>query len=379
MEPLTTSENYPKQYRRGTISNANGANKTQVYYPRPRSFSAGSPSITTSNSKRLSTPVNSSSSVTPSVKVIRINTAMKAYGKAKSLEEGKKSLASPTSTSTLRYKTELCRPFQDSGFCKYGDKCQFAHGEQDLRSLPRHPKYKTELCRTYHTRGICPYGSRCHFIHCVDEARKAQLEGTSGCGSSGSGAAPMKSPTKRTLSFTMPLSPSLDSGISSPDDYQRGKYFDFPSNDHSSSGSSDGDYVELEQSLEQDPFFQPYHPSSGQDLVMSPDMYMDMDIFNVGRPDSPTKPLPQPPVLNNTMTPPVKDYPTEVSNIQNLLAQMSMEDPVSSPRSLTSSHRLPVFDDIMNTRSESALLDMKADNTEVQSPSKLVKFFNQAA
>ncbi len=361
------------------MSNANGINKTQVYYPRPRSFSAGSPSITTSNSKRLSAPVTSSSSGTPSVKVIRINTAMKAYGKAKSLEEGKKSLASPTSTSTLRYKTELCRPFQDSGFCKYGDKCQFAHGEQDLRSLPRHPKYKTELCRTYHTRGLCPYGSRCHFIHCVDEARKAQMEAASGgCGNGSGGALPMKSPTKRTLSFTMPLSPSLDSGISSPDDYQRGKYFDFPNNDQSSSGSSEGDCVDLEQSLEQDTFFQPYHPSSGQELVTSPDMYMDLDIFNMGRPESPTKPLPTPLALNNTVAPPAEDYPTEVCNIQNLLAKMSMEDPVSSPRSLTSSHRLPVFDNIMNTRSETALLDMKAD-TEAQSPSKLVKFFNQPA
>jgi len=65
-------------------------------------------------------------------------------------------------------------------------------------------------------------------------------------------------------------------------------------------------------------------------------------------------------------------------NIQNLLVHMSMEDPISSPRSLTSSHRLPVFDDIMNTKSESALLDMKSE-ADASSPSKLVKFFNNAA
>lgn len=64
-----------------------------------------------------------------------------------------------------RYKTELCRPFMENGKCKYGDKCQFAHGEHEIRNLQRHPKYKTELCRTYHTIGICPYGPRCHFIH----------------------------------------------------------------------------------------------------------------------------------------------------------------------------------------------------------------------
>ncbi|KFP67441.1 Zinc finger protein 36, C3H1 type-like 1, partial [Cariama cristata] len=67
--------------------------------------------------------------------------------------------------NSSRYKTELCRPFEENGACKYGDKCQFAHGIHELRSLTRHPKYKTELCRTFHTIGFCPYGPRCHFIH----------------------------------------------------------------------------------------------------------------------------------------------------------------------------------------------------------------------
>lgn len=64
-----------------------------------------------------------------------------------------------------RYKTELCRPFEETNRCKYGEKCQFAHGKQELREMQRHPKYKTELCRTYHSNGYCPYGPRCHFIH----------------------------------------------------------------------------------------------------------------------------------------------------------------------------------------------------------------------
>lgn len=67
--------------------------------------------------------------------------------------------------STNRYKTELCRGFQETGTCKYGSKCQFAHGEAELRGLYRHPKYKTEPCRTFYNFGYCPYGSRCHFIH----------------------------------------------------------------------------------------------------------------------------------------------------------------------------------------------------------------------
>lgn len=64
-----------------------------------------------------------------------------------------------------RYKTELCRSFQEHGSCKYGAKCQFAHGENELRGLYRHPKYKTQACRTFYQFGYCPYGSRCHFIH----------------------------------------------------------------------------------------------------------------------------------------------------------------------------------------------------------------------
>ncbi|KAK7142064.1 hypothetical protein R3I94_011683 [Phoxinus phoxinus] len=73
--------------------------------------------------------------------------------------------------NSSRYKTELCRPFEENGVCKYGDKCQFAHGIHELRSLSRHPKYKTELCRTFHTIGFCPYGPRCHFIHNAEERR----------------------------------------------------------------------------------------------------------------------------------------------------------------------------------------------------------------
>jgi len=77
-------------------------------------------------------------------------------------------------TNSSRYKTELCRPFEENGTCKYGDKCQFAHGYHELRGLNRHPKYKTEFCRTYHTIGFCPYGPRCHFIHNDEEKRLAQ-------------------------------------------------------------------------------------------------------------------------------------------------------------------------------------------------------------
>ncbi|KAJ7548017.1 hypothetical protein O6H91_08G113700 [Diphasiastrum complanatum] len=63
------------------------------------------------------------------------------------------------------YKTELCRSWEEAGSCRYGSKCQFAHGKEDLRPISRHPKYKTEICRTFTTNGTCPYGMRCRFIH----------------------------------------------------------------------------------------------------------------------------------------------------------------------------------------------------------------------
>ncbi|XP_056128451.1 mRNA decay activator protein ZFP36L2-like isoform X1 [Rhinichthys klamathensis goyatoka] len=81
--------------------------------------------------------------------------------------------------NSTRYKTELCRPFEENGACKYGEKCQFAHGYHELRSLSRHPKYKTEPCRTFHTIGFCPYGPRCHFIHNADERRPAPTNANS--------------------------------------------------------------------------------------------------------------------------------------------------------------------------------------------------------
>ncbi|CAB4061484.1 ZFP36L [Lepeophtheirus salmonis] len=82
------------------------------------------------------------------------------------------SSSSSSKVNTSRYKTELCRPFQESGTCKYGEKCQFAHGSGEVKNITRHPKYKTDLCKTYHSIGFCPYGPRCHFIHNLNEMNK---------------------------------------------------------------------------------------------------------------------------------------------------------------------------------------------------------------
>lgn len=88
-----------------------------------------------------------------------------------------------------RYKTELCRPFKETGECKYGEKCQFAHGDNELRTVQRHPKYKTEYCRTFYGVGLCPYGSRCHFLHDLsgddDTSRQSMPRGNRNEGGNG--------------------------------------------------------------------------------------------------------------------------------------------------------------------------------------------------
>jgi len=78
-----------------------------------------------------------------------------------------------------RYKTELCRQFIENGECKYGDKCQFAHGMPDLKDVNRHPKYKTDYCKTFHSKGFCPYGPRCHFIHELHEKYDPSIQNVS--------------------------------------------------------------------------------------------------------------------------------------------------------------------------------------------------------
>lgn len=80
------------------------------------------------------------------------------------------------------FKTEMCRSFEaTNGFCRYGAKCQFAHGIHELRPVRRHPRYKTKHCRNWSNQGSCPYGARCRFIHAPSShgsspANASQLE-----------------------------------------------------------------------------------------------------------------------------------------------------------------------------------------------------------
>lgn len=70
------------------------------------------------------------------------------------------------------FKTEMCRSFEETGQCKYGDLCHFAHSADELRPVKRHPRYKSEVCKTFWEKGSCPYGKRCCFIHHHRESGK---------------------------------------------------------------------------------------------------------------------------------------------------------------------------------------------------------------
>jgi len=64
-----------------------------------------------------------------------------------------------------KYKVELCNSFMEQGYCKYGNKCKFAHGKSELNKRPTNQNYKQRNCESFHKNGFCPYGPRCTFIH----------------------------------------------------------------------------------------------------------------------------------------------------------------------------------------------------------------------
>ncbi|XP_054155883.1 mRNA decay activator protein ZFP36-like [Oppia nitens] len=66
----------------------------------------------------------------------------------------------------VRYRTEMCKNFVESGVCRFNDRCFYAHALHELRPTTyRHRKHKTQLCRPFHTDGFCEFGARCAFIH----------------------------------------------------------------------------------------------------------------------------------------------------------------------------------------------------------------------
>ena len=75
---------------------------------------------------------------------------------------------STASDFKIKYKTELCKYFEINGYCKYGDRCAYAHGKENLRSkVTNSTAYRTRKCVQFFENGYCPYGNRCQFAHQV--------------------------------------------------------------------------------------------------------------------------------------------------------------------------------------------------------------------
>ena len=86
----------------------------------------------------------------------------------------------------------MCKHYNTSQGCSYGDKCQFAHGPQDLRSFSgqmgqnqmgdmsqgqqqksqKNPlNYKIVKCKNFEKDGTCKYGTHCTFAHGANDLR----------------------------------------------------------------------------------------------------------------------------------------------------------------------------------------------------------------
>lgn len=74
--------------------------------------------------------------------------------------------ASELQSTPNLHKTRLCEAFLKGG-CQKTD-CKFAHGKQELAQAELF--HKTTMC-SWHEKGKCRYGDRCRFAHGVDELR----------------------------------------------------------------------------------------------------------------------------------------------------------------------------------------------------------------
>ncbi|KAG2703778.1 hypothetical protein I3843_06G144000 [Carya illinoinensis] len=77
--------------------------------------------------------------------------------------------SSSSSGGKSLYKTEICRSWEDSGSCRYGSKCQFAHGKEELRPtrFPAKNKSEAQMYKSSSGTGSGTYGAKSRYVHPV--------------------------------------------------------------------------------------------------------------------------------------------------------------------------------------------------------------------
>ena len=94
--------------------------------------------------------------------------------------------SSANKQKNLKYKTRLCKHFDTPQGCSYGQKCQFAHGANELRlkEAELNPiiknqnnilNYKIVKCNNWERDGTCKYGALCTFAHGNNEIRNKNI------------------------------------------------------------------------------------------------------------------------------------------------------------------------------------------------------------
>ncbi|CAG9323050.1 unnamed protein product [Blepharisma stoltei] len=64
-----------------------------------------------------------------------------------------------------KYKTELCKKWM-AGFCEFGEKCAFAHGNEQLRQINSiSDSSKIKKCAKFFELGYCLLLHKCPFRH----------------------------------------------------------------------------------------------------------------------------------------------------------------------------------------------------------------------
>ena len=112
---------------------------------------------------------------------VDVNRRRRRVGRRKTLREKKnhrkRSPPHRKGEEDTTKKTEMCNNFLEFGTCRYGQKCRYAHGQQELKQTFRGYGWKRVKCRNYHGIGICMFGVRCNFIHDESEEELAQIRG----------------------------------------------------------------------------------------------------------------------------------------------------------------------------------------------------------